>query len=114
MVLGGPARDHFPRTPLGEPYALTRAAGDLAVRRMIAEDELAAVIVGPGTFFGPGDRLHFGRLADRLLAGKGVIVGRGDNALPFVYVSDVVQGLLLALDNERALGRAYNITNDRP
>jgi nucleoside-diphosphate-sugar epimerase len=26
----------------------------------------------------------------------------------------VVQGLLLALDRERALGQAYNITNDRP
>jgi nucleoside-diphosphate-sugar epimerase len=43
-----------------------------------------------------------------------VIVGAGDNALPFVYVTDVVEGLLLALDNERALGRAYNITNECP
>jgi 2-alkyl-3-oxoalkanoate reductase len=43
-----------------------------------------------------------------------VIVGSGDNALPFVYVTDVVQGLLLALDHERAVGQAYNIANDRP
>jgi nucleoside-diphosphate-sugar epimerase len=81
---------------------------------MIAEDGLAAVIIRPGTFFGPGDRLHFGRMADRLRAGRGVIVGPGDNFLPFVYVSDVVQGVLLALDTDRAVGRAYNITNDRP
>jgi len=114
MDLGAPAREHFPLTPFPEPYALTKAAGDLAVQRMIAEEQLQAVIIRPGTFFGPGDRLHFGRLADRLLARKGVIVGRGDNALPFVYVSDVVDGLLLALDHERALGRAYNITHDRP
>jgi nucleoside-diphosphate-sugar epimerase len=53
-------------------------------------------------------------MADRLCAGRGVIVGSGDNALPFVYVSDVVQGLLLALDREHAVGQAYNITNDRP
>ena len=72
------------------------------------------MIVRPGTFFGPGDRLHFGRMADRLRAGKGVIVGRGDNALPFVYVTDVVQGLLLALDCDHAVGQAYNITNDHP
>jgi nucleoside-diphosphate-sugar epimerase len=70
--------------------------------------------VRPGTFFGPGDQLHFGRMADRLRAGRGVIVGSGDNALPFVYVTDVVQGLLLALDHQHALGQAYNITNDRP
>ncbi len=114
MALAEPAREDFPLAPFGEPYAVTKALGDMAVQRMIREERLPAVIVRPGTFFGPGDRLHFGRLADRLRAGKGVIVGSGDNALPFVYVSDVVQGLLLALDQERALGEAYNITTDRP
>ena len=53
-------------------------------------------------------------MADRLRAGRGIIVGSGDNALPLVYVADVVQGLLLALDHDRAPGQAYNITNDRP
>jgi nucleoside-diphosphate-sugar epimerase len=114
MALGRPVREDFPLDPFPEPYAVTKAAGDLLVQRMIAEDRLPAVIIRPGTFFGPGDRLHFGRMADRLRAGKGVIVGSGHNVLPFVYVTDVVQGLLLALDRERALGQAYNITNDRP
>jgi nucleoside-diphosphate-sugar epimerase len=114
MALGEAAREDFPLAPFHEPYAVTKAAGDIAVQRMIAEEGLPAVIVRPGTFFGPGDRLHFGRMADRLRAGKGVIVGSGDNALPFVYVTDVVQGLLLALDHERALGQAYNVANDRP
>jgi 2-alkyl-3-oxoalkanoate reductase len=34
--------------------------------------------------------------------------------MPFVYVTDVIQGLLLALDRDQAAGQAYNITNDRP
>jgi nucleoside-diphosphate-sugar epimerase len=114
MALGQPVREQHPFTPFSEPYATTKAAGDLVVQRMIAEEDLPAVIVRPGTFFGPGDRLHFGRMADRLCAGRGVIVGSGDNALPFVYVTDVVQGLLRALESEHALGQAYNITNDRP
>jgi nucleoside-diphosphate-sugar epimerase len=114
MALGKPAREDMPLTPFREPYAITKAEGDRVVQRMIVEDRLPAVIVRPGTFFGPGDRLHFGRMADRLRAGKGLIVGSGRNALPFVYVTDVVKGLLLALDHERALGRAYNITNDQP
>jgi nucleoside-diphosphate-sugar epimerase len=114
MDLGEPVREDRSAAPFPEPYAVTKAEGDLVVQRMIAEDRLPAVIVRPGTFFGPGDHLHFGRMADRLRAGKGLIVGAGDNALPFVYVTDVVQGLLLALDHERAVGQAYNITNDRP
>jgi nucleoside-diphosphate-sugar epimerase len=114
MALGQPVREEHPLTPFSEPYAMTKAAGDMVVQRMIAEDDLPAVIVRPGTFFGPGDHLHFGRMADRLSAGRGLIVGSGDNALPFVYVTDVVQGLVLALEHEHALGQAYNITNDYP
>ena len=114
MDLGRPAREDFLLRPFREPYAITKAEGDVVVQRMIADEHLPAVIIRPGTFFGPGDRLHFGRMADRLRAGKGVIVGRGDNALPFVYVTNVVQGLLLALDCDHAVGQAYNISNDRP
>ncbi|MBV8914089.1 MAG: NAD-dependent epimerase/dehydratase family protein, partial [Acetobacteraceae bacterium] len=114
MDLGKPAREDFPLNPFKEPYAVSKAEGDRVVQEMIAEHRLPAVIIRPGTFFGPGDRLHFGRMADRLAAEKGVIVGAGGNALPFVYVSDVVQGLLLGLDHRRAVGEAYNITTDRP
>lgn len=114
MALGKPAGEDSALRPFHEPYAVTKAAADMAVQRMIVDHQLPAVIVRPGTFFGPGDHLHFGRMADRLSAGRGVIVGSGGNALPFVYVTDVVQGLLLALDHEHAAGRAYNITNDRP
>jgi nucleoside-diphosphate-sugar epimerase len=53
-------------------------------------------------------------MADRVQTGKGIIVGSGRNALPFVYVTDVVQGLMLAATNERAPGQAYNISNDQP
>ena len=45
---------------------------------------------------------------------EGIIAGAGDNAIPLVYVTDAVQGLLLALDHEHAVGQAYNITNDAP
>ena len=114
MALGRPADESFPLSPFPDPYPVTKAAADMAVQRMIARDHLPAVIVRPDQIFGPGDRMHFGRMADRLRAGPGVIVGSGDNALPLVYVSDVVQGLVLALDHERAVGRVYNIGNDRP
>ncbi|MGN6173499.1 MAG: NAD-dependent epimerase/dehydratase family protein, partial [Streptosporangiaceae bacterium] len=71
MDLGEVVREDFLLRPFHEPYAVTQAAGDIMVQRMIAEDHLPAVIVRPGTFFGPGDHLHFGRMADRLHAGRG-------------------------------------------
>jgi nucleoside-diphosphate-sugar epimerase len=114
MALGRPADERFELRPFRDPYPQTKAAGDRAVQHMIAAELLPAVIVRPDQIFGPGDHLHFGRMAQRLRAGKGIIVGKGDNALPLVYVDDVLQGLLLALDHDDAVGQIYNITNDRP
>jgi nucleoside-diphosphate-sugar epimerase len=110
--LGEPIREDFPQHPLHEPHAVTKAEGDKLVQRMILQDGLPAVIIRPEAMFGAHDRINFRRLADRLRAGKGIIIGSGRNAVPFVYVTDVVQGLLLALEHPHALGQAYNITND--
>jgi nucleoside-diphosphate-sugar epimerase len=114
MDQGEPCREDRPLAPFPEPYAQSKATGDRVVHRLIADEGLPGVIVRPGTFFGPGDRLHFDRIADRLRSGHGIIVGRGDNLLPFVFVSDVVQGLLLALEHPDAVGEAFNITTDAP
>jgi nucleoside-diphosphate-sugar epimerase len=114
MANGRPVTEDDPLEPLDEPYCMTKAQGDELVQRMITEDHLPAVIIRPATIFGPGDHLNFGRIADRMRAGKGVIIGSGDNAVPFVYVTDMVQGLLLAMDHEHAVGQVYNIGNDQP
>jgi nucleoside-diphosphate-sugar epimerase len=110
---GRPIEEHFPQQPLHEPHAVTKAEGDKLVQRMIAKDGLPAVIIRPEAMFGANDRINFRRLADRVRAGKGIIIGAGRNAVPFVYVADVVQGLLLALEHPGAVGQAYNITNDQ-
>jgi nucleoside-diphosphate-sugar epimerase len=100
--------------PDPDPYSITKAEGDRLMRRLLLNSKVETVILRPGTFFGPGDRLHFGRMAQKMKAGKGVILGRGENALPFCYVTDVVQGFLLAAYHEHAPGNVYNITNDHP
>ena len=114
MALGRPVDESFPLAPFRDPYPITKAAGDRAVQQMIAEDHLPAVIIRPDQIFGPGDHLHFGRMAGRLCSGRGIVVGRGENAMPLVYITDVVQGLLLALDCGHVVGQAYNIGSGRP
>ena len=103
-----------PLRPDPDPYSISKAEGDRLLRRLLLTGNVETVILRPGTFFGPGDRLHFERMAQKVKNGKGVIIGRGDNALPFCYVTDVVQGFLLAAYHEKAPGNVYNITNDRP
>ncbi|GCE13583.1 NAD-dependent epimerase/dehydratase family protein [Tengunoibacter tsumagoiensis] len=100
--------------PDNDPYSITKTEGDILLRRLMQDSKVETVILRPGTFFGPGDRLHYGRMAQRVKAGKGLLIGRGKNALPFCYVTDIVQGFLLAAYHENAPGNVYNITNDRP
>ena len=110
-----PVSEDAPLAPLkNEPYSLSKAVGDRLVQRMIRDDGLPATIIRPDTIFGPGDKVHIGRMSDRLRAGRSIIVGSGRNAMPFVFVDDIVQGLLLTLDRPQAIGQAYNIANDRP
>lgn len=113
MAMGRAVTENDLLEPLDEPYSLTKAQGDILVQRMIREEHLPAVIIRAATMIGPGDHLNFGRMADRVRAGKGIIIGSGNNAVPLVYVSDLVQGLLLALDSRQAAGKVYNIGNDQ-
>jgi 2-alkyl-3-oxoalkanoate reductase len=112
--LGQPLHEDLPLRPVPDFYAVTKAEADKLVQRYIAMERLPAVIIRPGIMFGPGDRVNFARMADRLRAGKTIIIGSGRNALVFFYVTDMVQGLLLAASHERAVGQAYNLSNDQP
>src|SRR5438876_2175258 len=103
-----------PLRPDHDPYCISKAEGDRLMRRLMLTSDVETVILRPGTIFGPNDRLHYGRIAQRMKAGRGVIVGRGDNALPFCYVTDAVEGFLLAAYSKNAPGNVYNISNDRP
>ncbi len=114
MGLRSPAREDAPLRPFAEPYGVTKAESETVIRQLVASRGLKAIIVRPDTFYGPGDRVHFGRMADRLKAGKAIVIGSGANILPFVYVSDVARGLVLASEAPRAVGQAYNIASDRP
>jgi 2-alkyl-3-oxoalkanoate reductase len=114
MALGRPVREDFLLKPVADPYALTKAEADKLVQEYVVRDHLPAVIVRPGTMFGPGDLVNFGRMADRLSAGRAVIIGSGRNAVPFVYVTDVVDGMLLAADQDQAIGQVYNLSTDEP
>jgi nucleoside-diphosphate-sugar epimerase len=111
--LGVPVGENFPLAPLPDPYPVTKAAGDTLVQRMIAEEHLPASVVRTSTIYGPGDHLNFGRIAARLLTGRSIVIGSGRNRVPFANVDDVVEGLLLVLQQERAEGQIYNITDDR-
>lgn len=100
IVKGGDADEATP-SGIGDmigPYKQSKFAAEEAVKALIAERGLPAVIVNPSTPVGPGDvkPTPTGRLI--LEAAKGKMPGYVDTGLNLVHVDDVAAGELLAAE----------------
>src|SRR5262249_34145916 len=69
---------------------------------------LPVVVVRPTGIYGPGDlrMLKFYQLVQRQ---RFVMLGTGKALYHFTYISDLVEGFLLAAHNDKAVGQAYLI-----
>ncbi len=90
-------------TPSGEAdmvgiYKRSKYLAEAEVRRMVAEEQLPAVIVNPSTPVGPRDikPTPTGRMIVEAAAGR--MPAYLDTGLNIVHVDDVAEGHLLALD----------------
>ncbi len=70
------------------------------------------VILRPGFVYGPRDRTVMPRLIDNLRKGTVRYPGaRGRRALNTIFIGNLVQAVFLVLENERAVGQIYNLTD---
>jgi dihydroflavonol-4-reductase len=89
-------------------YGKSKWAAEQALWNM--DDHLPLTIVRPAAVFGPRDRdfyAYFSLVKWRLE----LLPGRGERKLSLIYVKDLVDLLILALESERALGQTYFACN---
>ena len=91
-------RGHYTRAKL-EAERLVIAA---------AKAGLPAVILRPGQIFGGGIPLINGAVA-REAAGRWVVLGDGKLELPLVYIDDVVDAIIAAIDKKLVRGEIFQI-----
>lgn len=114
LAVGGPIDETAPYSRERDPYSRTKIAGERVVQDLIRDRRAPATIVRPGLVYGPRDTNSFARFASLVEQGKMPIIGSGNNHMPLVYVTDVARGILLASEEDRAIGRAYLLVNDEP
>jgi UDP-glucuronate 4-epimerase len=92
-------------------YGATKAAGEMLVRGFGARFGLDFVILRPASIYGPRRRTFSipGYLLACAIDGIYAHVRGGDQALDFIYVDDVANAVMLALETEIGLSHAYNI-----
>jgi nucleoside-diphosphate-sugar epimerase len=95
-----------PPRPTGLPYADTKGATEtLALRR-------GATVIRPGDVYGPGSGPWTVRPVRLIRQGRFVLPGRGDGLIAPVYVDDLVDAVVRALDGPA--GRAYTVWDGQP
>ena len=94
-------------------YTQTKAEAEVVLRRYMDEWQFPAVILRPGFIYGPGDRHVLPRLIEKLHDGSLKLIGSGERLLNNIYVDNLVDAILLAMDNDEAVGEAFNLRDRR-
>jgi dihydroflavonol-4-reductase len=110
-VQNPPADETSPIAP-GDIYQETKAEGERAVLELHGRNGLEVAVVRPGAIYGPGETRLL-KLFRAIARGRYAIVGSGRAAYHLVYIDDLVQGFLLALDRREAAGESFIIAGPR-
>ena len=97
------------------PYIRFKASTERQLFRMYSKG-LPVVTFRPPFVFGPGNPFYREQFFwDRLRAGRPVIIpGDGHRLMQFVYVNDLVHAMVRAMEEQRAVGEAFNIGDPKP
>lgn len=96
-------------------YERSKVGCEKLVLEAIERDHFPAVIIRPGSIYGP--RNIGSNMANFLkMAAKGfcILPGNGKNFWDMVYISDAVDGLILAGVKEKAVGETFILTGSKP
>lgn len=98
------------------PYIRHKASTERLLFRMHSQKGLQAVTFRPPFIYGAGNPFYREQFFwDRLRAGRPIIIpGDGHRLMQFVYVNDLVDALIRALTEPRAVGEAFNIADPKP
>lgn len=110
-VKQAPADETAPIAP-GDIYQETKAEGERVALDYHRRRGVPVAVVRPGAIYGPGETRLL-KLFRSIARGRYAIVGSGRSHYHPVYIDDLVQGYLLALEGEAAVGEAFIIGGPR-
>ncbi len=107
-------KDFDEDTPLvrtGIPYADAKIEGEQLVHAYRSRGAMDTTIIRPANVTGPGS-VWVRETLDVYQRGPLPLIDGGRYSASLVYVENLVDGIVLALDSETAKGRTYNLRDD--
>jgi nucleoside-diphosphate-sugar epimerase len=93
-----------------------KATTERLLFRMHSQHGLPVVTFRPPFVYGPNNPFYREQFFwERMRAGRPVVIpGDGHRLMQFVYVNDLVQAMVRAMEEPRAVGEAFNIGDPKP
>jgi len=88
-------------------YARSKYAGDLIAWELYEEEGLPLVVIYPGVVLGHGDPKASGTYINDLIHKRLPATAFNDSTLTYVYVKDVAEVILKALEKQNNIGEKY-------
>lgn len=97
-------------------YAVSKLAGEHLAHSYYKQLGLPALSIRPFNIYGPGQvgegAIH--KFVRQAIEDKDIqIHGTGDQIRSWCYIDDIIDGILLCLENDKAVGNIFNIGNPR-
>ncbi len=91
----------------GDCYSQSKAEGESEARALAAKRGLPFVVIRPACTYGPRSIAWTLQPLARLRRGGPVLVGRGDGICNAIYIDNLVDLIVLAIEDDAALGNAF-------
>ena len=104
--------------PLGQKlykwsyYSRAKVEAERIVWAAHEAGDVPVTVIRPSWLYGERDRASMPRLVKAIGAGKGKLIGDGNNRLNLTYAGNEAEGCILAAGADKAVGEAYNLCND--
>jgi nucleoside-diphosphate-sugar epimerase len=110
-VSGKPITEDFPVKKIKDPYGDTKIDAERILKKHAEKEVLDLTIIRPTMIYGPGDNLFLPKVIENIKSGNARIIGKGDNKVDCIHVSDVGDFVSAAIRSEKAVGKVYNLTH---
>lgn len=102
-----------PRMECGIPYCDTKIIAEDTVKKICREKGIGHTIVRPANVIGPGS-VWVREILDAFLRGPFPLINGGREPGAFVYVTNLVDGMIRCAESDRAVDRTYLFRDDYP
>jgi nucleoside-diphosphate-sugar epimerase/predicted dehydrogenase len=87
-------------------------AEEIAKSEIHRNDGVPIAILRPATIFGPGGPVFSPLVGISVFDKFFAILGKSGMILPYVYIDNLVDAILLSLEHENAVGKIFNVVDD--